>query len=140
MNGPITLHFSISTVNTSTTADLRPRLLPFLTLTFVAMVLWPLLGIAASYSMFSKPTEAVLLFGGLSGILLLPIYLVFTLSESAFGIAIMVIWMLTWIGPSLWFLSRPRPRRLRFTLVAILSGISLFQSALGFLMILGKNV
>ena len=131
---------SNTTMTSSTTTDQRPRLLTFLALTFLAMVVWPLLGIAASYSMFSKPTEAVLLFGGLAGVLLLPLYMVVTLSESAFGIAIMTIWMLTWIGPSLWFVSRTRTRRLRFTLVAILSGISLFQSALGFLMILGKNV
>ena len=98
----------ITTMSSSTTTDQSPRLLPFLALTFLAMVVWPLVGIAASYSMFSKPTEAVLLFGGFTGVLLLPIYLVFTLSESAFGIAIMIIWMLTWIGPSLWLLSRTR--------------------------------
>ena len=104
------------------------------------MAVWPLLGIAASYSMFNKPTEAALLFGGLTGILLLPIYLVFTPSELAFGVAIMVIWILTWIGPSLWFLYRPRSRRLQSVVVSILSVFSLLQSALGFLMILGKNV
>ena len=76
----------------------------------------------------------------LTGVLLVPIYMVFTLCESVFSIAIMIIWMLTWIGPSLWFLSRPRPRRSQFTAVAILSAISLVQSALGFLMILGKDV
>ena len=90
--------------------------------------------------MFSQPTEAVLLFGGFTGLLLLPIYMVFTLSESALGIAIMIIWILTWIGPSLWLLSRTRTRRLKFVVVSVLSGISLLQSVLGFLMILGKNV
>ena len=119
-------------MNSSTTTDQSPRLLPFLALTFFAMVVWPLLGIAASYSMFSKPTEAVLLFGGLTVVLLLPIYMVLTLSESAFGIAIMIIWMLTWIGPSLWFMSRTRTRRLQFTLVAILSGIRSFSRRLAF--------
>ena len=112
----------------------------FLALTFGAMVLWPMLGIAASVSMFDKISEAVLLFGGLTALLLLPVYLIHPLSETVFGIAIIAIWLLLWIGGSIWFTSGSRTRRAQITVLAVLSGISLCQAALAFLMILGKNV
>jgi hypothetical protein len=112
----------------------------FLALTFGAMVVWPMLGIAASFSMFDKISEAVLLFGGLTALLLLPVYLILPLSETVFGIAIIAIWLLIWIGGSLWFMPGSRTRRSQITVLAVLSGISLAQSALAFLMILGKNV
>ena len=111
-----------------------------LALTFGAMVLWPMLGIAASVSMFDKISEAVLLFGGLTALLLLPVYLIFPLSETGFGIAIIAIWLLIWIGGSVWFTSGSRTRRAQITVLAVLSGISLCQATLAFLMILGKNV
>ena len=112
----------------------------FLALSFGAMAIWPLLGIAASSSMFEKPADAVLLFGGLSGLLLLPIYAIFPMSETAFGLAIIAIWLLLWIAPSIGITRRPPSQRSQLICLAILSGISLFQSALGFLMILGRGV
>ncbi len=112
----------------------------FLALTFGAMVVWPMLGIAASFSMFDKISEAVLLFGGLTALLLLPVYLILPLSETVFGIAIIAIWLLIWIGGSLWFMPGSRTGRSQITVLAVLSGISLAQSALAFLMILGKHV
>ena len=112
----------------------------FLALTFGAMVLWPMLGIAASVSMFDKISEAVLLFGGLTALLLLPVYLILPLSETGFGIAIIAIWLLVWIGGSVWFTSGSRTRRAQITVLAVLSGISLCQATIAFLMILGKNV
>ncbi|MGI9469874.1 MAG: hypothetical protein ACR2OA_22320 [Rubripirellula sp.] len=112
----------------------------FLALTFGAMVVWPMLGIAASFSMFDKISEAVLLFGGLTALLLLPVYVILPLSETVFGIAIIAIWLLIWIGGSLWFMPGSRTGRSQITVLAVLSGISLAQSALAFLMILGKHV
>ncbi len=112
----------------------------FLALTFGAMVVWPVLGIAASFSMFDKISEAVLLFGGLTALLLLPVYVILPLSETVFGIAIIAIWLLIWIGGSLWFMPGSRTGRSQITVLAVLSGISLAQSALAFLMILGKHV
>lgn len=35
---------------------------------FAVMIPWPLLGIVLCYSMFDQPDEAVLLFGGITGI------------------------------------------------------------------------
>ena len=112
----------------------------FLALTFGAMVVWPLLGIAASFSMFDKISEAVLFFGGFTTLLLLPISVVLPLSETVFGIAILAIWVLIWMGGSIWFTSGPRTQRGQIIGLALMSGISLGQAALGFLMILGKSV
>ncbi len=112
----------------------------FLVLTFGAMLVWPMLGIAASYSMFDKISESVLLFGGLTALLLLPVYVILPLSEGLFGVAIIAIWLLTWIGGSFWFMPDSTRPRAHITAVAVLSGISLGQSCLGFLMILSKTV
>lgn len=112
----------------------------FLPLTFAAMIVWPMLGIAASFSMFDKISEAVLFFGGFTALLLLPVYAIVPLSEIEFGTAIIVIWLLVWIGGSLWFTSGSRTRRAQIAVLGVLSGTSLLQSALAFLMIIGKNV
>ncbi len=112
----------------------------FLALTFGAMVVWPVLGIAASFSMFDEISEAVLFFGGFTALLLLPLYASLPLSETVFGIAIIAIWVLLWSGGSIWFTSGSRTRRAQIAVLAVLSGISLGQSALAFLMILGKNI
>lgn len=116
------------------------RLPTFLGFAFAAMILWPMIGIAFSFSMFDKTSEAVLLFGGLSGLLLLPIYVIFPLSETVFGMAIVVIWLLIWILASVWLTSGTPSRRTQIIGLATLSGISLMQAALGFLMIIGKSV
>ncbi len=112
----------------------------FLALTFGAMVVWPVLGIAASFSMFDEISEAVLFFGGFTALLLLPLYASLPLSETVFGIAIIAVWILLWSGGTIWFTSGSRTRRAQITVLAVLSGISLGQSALAFLMILGKNI
>ncbi len=112
----------------------------FLAMTFGAMIVWPMVGFAASFSLFDRPSEAVLLFGGISGLLLLPVYAIFPLSETVFGIAIIVLWLLIWIGSSFWFTIGPRKRHTQMIVLAVLSSISLGQATLGFLMILGKNV
>ena len=112
----------------------------FLALTFGAMAVWPMLGIAVSFSMFDKISEAVLFFGGFTALLLLPVYVILPLSETTFGIAIIAIWLFIWIGCSLWLTSGSRTRSAQTTVLAVLFGISLAQSALAFLMILGKSV
>ena len=112
----------------------------FLALTFGAMVVWPLLGIAASFSMFDKISEAVLFFGGFTTLLLLPISVVLPLSETVFGIAILAIWVLIWVGGSIWFTSGSRTQRGQIIVLAVMSGISLGQAALALLMILGKSI
>ena len=112
----------------------------YLAMTFGAMIIWPVLAIAVSFSLFDRPSEAVLLFGGISGLLLLPVYAIFPFSETVFGTAIIVIRLLIWIGSSFWFTIGPRKRRTQMIVLAVLPVISLGQATLGFLMILGKNV
>ena len=118
----------------------RPRMATFFILALLAVVVWPLLGIAVSNSMFNNSSEAVLLFGGFTALLLLPVYIFVDLGETGFGIAIIAIWILFWIVPSVWYSSRPRPRRSQIWFLMILSAISFAQAGLGFLMILGKQV
>lgn len=138
---PTFAHQSIKKVNIATTNDRAAWHFPaFLALTFGAMAVWPMLGIAVGFSMFDKISEAVLLFGGLTALLLLPVYVILPLSETVFGIAIIAIWLFIWIGCSSWFTSGSRTRSAQTTVLAALSGISLAQSALAFLMILGKSV
>ena len=134
-------HQSIKKVNIATHNGRAAWQFPaFLALTFGAMAVWPMLGIAVSFSMFDKISEAVLFFGGFTALLLLPVYVIVPLSETGFGIAIIAIWLFIWIGCSSWFTSGSRTRSAQTTVLAVLSGISLAQSALAFLMILGKSV
>jgi hypothetical protein len=134
-------HQSITKVNVATHNDRAAWQFPaLLALTFGAMVVWPMLGIAASFSMFDKISEGVLFFGGFTALLLLPVYVILPLSETALGIAIIAVWLFIWIGCSLLLTSGSRTRSAQTTVLAALSGISLAQSALAFLMILGKSV
>ena len=90
--------------------------------------------------MFDHISEAVLFFGGFTALLLLPVYALVPLSEIEVGSAIIVLWLLVWIGGSLWFTSGSRTRRAQIAVLGVLSGTSLLQSVLAFLMIIGKNV
>jgi hypothetical protein len=127
-------------MNTLARNDKGLNFTEFLVFAFVAMVVWPVIGSAASFSLFDKPSDAVLLFGGLIGILLLPIYAIFPVNETVFGIAVAAIWIVTWFGCSLWFATATGKRRTQWIALIVLSSISLCQTALGVLMILGKSV
>ena len=90
--------------------------------------------------MLEQTSEALLLFGGLTALLLLPVCLVVPLSENDFGIAIIMVWILVWVACSLFFMRGSRTRRVQLIVLVVASSISLVQAALGFLMILGKSV
>jgi hypothetical protein len=117
-----------------------PRLVTFFILALFAVVVWPLLGIVVSDPMFDNNSEAVLLFGGLTALLLLPLYVFVDLSENGFEITIIVIWILSWIVPYVWYASHPRSRPSEILFLAITSAISFAQAGIGFLMILGKEL
>ncbi|MEO1524505.1 MAG: hypothetical protein AAFX06_03675 [Planctomycetota bacterium] len=106
-------------------------------MSLLGMTLWPVLGVAVSYTMFDAPSEALLLFGSFIMIVLIPIYAV-TASELVLGGLVIAIWLGIWTGSSLWMASWPRRGQLGGLL--ILSLLSLMQAGLGFLMILGKAV
>ena len=100
----------------------------------------PLLGILlVGFSELGNITEAALLFGGITLILLTLISLALPLSNTIFVIAIITIWLFTWIGPAMWLTSRSPTRRTQIIVCCVLSGISLGQAALGAVLIIGGN-
>lgn len=106
----------------------------------VVMLPWPVLGIAASMglSLFEKSSEAIIMFGGATMFLLLPLGLVVS-SEWIFGVLIGVVWLFTLALP----LNLGRKySHLKFDVKRVLVFQSLFsatQAGLGFLLILGRQ-
>ncbi len=128
-------------MNVGTPTQITPWLFPrFLLLVFCVMAVWPLLGVAASFSILEKMSEAVLLFGGLTVLFLLPVNMLVPFNESGFVTAIIIVWLLIWAGCTLWFTSGSSTRGLQLAALVVVSSISLCQSVLGFLMLLGKYV
>lgn len=109
-------------------------------MSLLAVAVWPLLGVAASYHLFDDPSEAALVFGGFIACLLYPIALLAGPSDIAFMGAVMLLWLLMWLLPIGWLTRHPRGRPFQGGFIAILSGVSFAQAALGYLMILGKGV
>ena len=103
-------------------------------MSFLGVAIWPTLGIAASHHLFDRFSEAAFLLGGINAIFLFFVALPFGL---IFGI---VLWLLMWLLPVRWLIRHPRSRRDQAIFMAILSGISLAQAVLRYLMIFGKGV
>jgi hypothetical protein len=116
------------------------RALPMLFLkSFAVMIPWPLLGIILCYRMFDQPDEAVLLFGGITGIAAFIVMAVVDLPDTAFAVIIVVAWCLALVAPPV---AMYRWRSSQTAIVALLliqGGFSIAQAALGALMILGKS-
>ena len=112
----------------------------FFLITFGAMVVWPMLAIAAGFSMLENISEVTLLFGGLTTLFFLPVVVILPSIEEIFEILIIATWLFMWIGCSFWFTSKSHSLRAQLIVLIVLSTISLGQSALGLLMILGKSV
>ncbi len=105
-----------------------------------AVSVWPLLGVAACHHLLDDPSEAAIVFGG---IIAIPLYLIALLvgpSDTAFMGTLMLLWLLAWAIPMGWLIRHRRGRAFQSAFIAVLSGISLAQAALGYLMILGKGV
>ena len=107
---------------------------------FLGVVLWPLLGIAATRHLFDDPAEAALVFAGFIAFLVYLPSVLFGASDVVFMTTIMVLWFVAWVIPMLWLTRRERPLRVNLAVISILSAASLMQAALGSLMILGKGV
>ena len=107
----------------------------------LAMLPWPLLGIAACYvlGLFEKATEVVMMFGGVTLVFLLPLGL-FVTSEWIFCVLIGIVWLIVLLLP-LCFGKRilSSPRRV-LALLACQALFSASQSGLGFLLMLGKQI
>ncbi len=101
------------------------------------MLPWPLLAILATHSYFDNRNEAILLFGGITGIPLAILTLV-GLSETAMLSLIVLAWIAAAIVPDIWLARRLASRRAIFTLLGVQAAFSLAQAAMGALMIFGK--
>lgn len=109
-------------------------------MSLLAIAIWPLLAIAGCYHLFDHPSEAAILFGSfIACLLFLPIWIL-GVSDAA-GMSLLVLaCVLIWLIPIVWLIRHPRGRGFQLAFIAILSGISFAQAALGFLMIWGKGV
>lgn len=112
----------------------------FLLLSFLCMIVWPLLGIALMHPMFDQWSEGMLFFGSLSLLFLLPIYAFITPSELVIGVILLAIWLLAWVCSSVWVTRGSSTKTWQIVCLAALSFASFVQAALGSLMILGKAV
>lgn len=104
------------------------------------MTPWPLLGILLTRSSFDEPSEAFLLFGGIT---MFPM-MILAIFGSVPGEVLISLFMLVWLAaavvPCLWL----RRRLTSWSAVVGLLGaqmvFSLAQAAMGALLVLGKNV
>lgn len=106
----------------------------------VVMLPWPVLGIATSMglSMFEKSSEAIIMFGGATMFLLLPLGFVVS-SEWIFGVLIGVVWLFALILPLRLGRKSSHPRLYLMRVRVCQSFFSAIQAGLGFLLILARQ-
>ena len=112
-------------------------------LAIAVMLPWPAIGLAVDhfYLQTGMKELAFMLMGGLSVFILMPIFIVFDVTNDLFmQILGPLIWLLIAGVPS-YLMSRQPRRRIRIIwMLVVLSGISFIQAALGMLIILTMNV
>ncbi len=118
---------------------------PFRTLalclgSIAVMAPWPLLGIMFSRPSFDEPSEAFMLFGGITMFPLMILALFGSVSEEVLIALMMLVWLAAAVVPGLWLRRRLRTWTAIGVLVGVQSAFSLAQAAMGALLILGKNV
>lgn len=107
---------------------------------FAVMAPWPLLGILLLRSSFDTPSEAFLLFGGITMFPSMILALFGSVREEVLIALFMVVWMAAAVVPGLWLRRRLRSWTAIGVLLGVQSAFSLGQAAMGALLILGKNV
>jgi hypothetical protein len=91
-----------------------------------------------SLSLLERPNEAILLFGGLTMIFLLPLAMLVS-AEWVFGLLSILIWLFALVVPIV-FDRRSTHTRIHLELFFVLQLLfSAVQAGLGFLVILGKQ-
>lgn len=113
----------------------------YILVSLVVMLPWPLFGILAclGLSLFDKPSEAVLMFGGVTLFFLLPLALI-TNEQWVYAVIIGTLWLVVLLAP-LWFSRKIAHPRFNMAMIFVLQSlISAIQAGLGFLMILGKGI
>lgn len=111
-----------------------------LVVSLLVMSPWPILGIAAcvGLSLFEKSHEAIMLFGGVTMIFLVPLAF-FVTAEWIFGTLIGISWLSVALLP-LWLANKSQHPMVHGQTVYILQSLfSAAQAGLGFLIILGKQ-
>ena len=103
----------------------------------VAMLPWPLIGIAAVRTGFEHWNEAFLMFGGLTASPVAMLSLI-GLPEWILLTVVVVCWVGAWFGPVLVLGRRARSRGVVLAVLAAQAGFSIAQAAMGVLMIWGK--
>ena len=142
---PPTAPSQVPSVDQAVTRDARAQrptvgsALALCAASFGVMAPWPLLAILATQSFFETWNEAVLLFGGVTGIPLL-IFALVSLSETAFVSMILIVWFAAMLVPHFWFARRVHTRNAVGVLLGLQTGFSFAQAALGALMVVGKSV
>lgn len=104
------------------------------------MLPWPLLGIAAcqGLSLLEAPSEAVLMFGGATMFLLLPLGLLVN-SEWIFSMFIGLVWLVALFWP-VCFRRKSFDTGLQVQRILVCQSVfSAIQAGLGFLLVLGKQ-
>lgn len=104
------------------------------------MMPWPLLGILLTRSFFDEPSEASMLFGGITMFPLMVLALFGSVSKEMLVALVILVWVATALIPSLLH-RRMLGSVMSFgVLLAMQSAISLAQAAMGALLVIGKNI
>ncbi|MFZ4576521.1 MAG: hypothetical protein ACOYN0_19215 [Phycisphaerales bacterium] len=104
------------------------------------MAPWPLLGILLSRPSFDEPSEAFMLFGGITMFPLMILALFGSVPEEVFIVSIMLVWLAAAAVPGVWLRRQLRSWVAVSVLLGVQSAFSLAQAAMGAMLILGKNV
>lgn len=119
--------------------ELRMRI-QLILFSFLVMIPWPVLGIVLTYTSWEQADEIIFLFGGVTGIFLIPIFFIIPNIDTALGITILSVWCFVLLIPSL-FLTSIRPVfSSNWILYGLQSGFACLQSFIGVLIIWGKYV
>lgn len=125
--------------NTTPIASTHRGVLALCLASFGVMVPWPLLGILVTHAGLDDWTEAILLFGGVTGI---PLALLafFGLPETLLLSLLMLAWVGAVLVPVVCLARRLRSWEAVFGLLGAQAAFSFAQAATGAMMIFGKAV
>lgn len=123
-----------------TTSD-RPKIPLIFLVSVVAMAPWPMIayGLCMMGSIFEQPSDSILLLGGVTLLLMLPLGLLDP-PELVFGVTIGLVWMTVLVLPVL-LAAGARLSRNKLAVAAVLQAVfSATQAGLGLLMLAGRQV
>lgn len=146
---PVTPPVTPSTRSGLDDADRRPaqsrvgspsRILALCFGSIVVMAPWPLLGIMLTRPEFDRPSEAFLLFGGITLFPLMLLALFGSVPEAVLIGLIMLVWMVAAVLPGYWLRRRLTSWSAVVVLLSVQSAFSFAQAVMGALLVVGKSV